>query len=134
MLVLSRDCDTAVKIGSGIRIKVLSIQRQRVKLGVEAPNDVRIWREEVPVNDWKSNSSDARPIQFDTAFDSSGCRNVFDRPILVVGGEPEQAAFIRNILSDHGCKRVTVVSSGSKTMKVILESCETDDANVLADC
>jgi len=47
MLVLSRECDTAINIGPDIKIKVLSICRRRVKLGIDAPEHVRIWREEI---------------------------------------------------------------------------------------
>ncbi len=47
MLVLSRDCDTAIRIGPTIRVKVLSIRKHRVKLGIEAPGAVRVWREEL---------------------------------------------------------------------------------------
>ncbi len=47
MLVLSRDCDTAIRIGPDISVKVLSIRKQRVKLGVEAPSTVRVWRDEI---------------------------------------------------------------------------------------
>ena len=47
MLVLSRKCDTAVRIGSNIEVKVLSIRNRQVKLGIDAPRSVRIWRDEL---------------------------------------------------------------------------------------
>ena len=47
MLVLSRDCDTAIRIEPDITIKVLAIHKHRVKLGIDAPSNVRIWREEL---------------------------------------------------------------------------------------
>jgi carbon storage regulator len=47
MLVLSRKRDTAVRIGPNIEVKVLSIRNQQVKLGIEAPNGVGIWRDEI---------------------------------------------------------------------------------------
>ena len=47
MLVLSRKRDTAVRIGRNIEIKVLAIRNRRVKLGIDAPSGVRIWREEI---------------------------------------------------------------------------------------
>lgn len=40
MLVLSRNRDSEIHIGTGIVVKVLSIRNQRVKLGIEAPDDV----------------------------------------------------------------------------------------------
>ena len=47
MLVLSRKRDTAVRIGPNIEVKVLSIRNGQVKLGIDAPNGVRIWRDEI---------------------------------------------------------------------------------------
>ncbi len=47
MLVLSRSLDTAIRIGPNIRVKVLSLRKGQVKLGVEAPDAVHIWREEL---------------------------------------------------------------------------------------
>ena len=38
MLVLSRECDTAIQIGPNITVEVLSIQKQRVKLVTDAPS------------------------------------------------------------------------------------------------
>ena len=47
MLVLSRKQDTSVVIGSGIEVKVLSICRGSVKLGIDAPPEVPIRRNEL---------------------------------------------------------------------------------------
>ena len=47
MLVLSRKRDTAVRIGSNIEVKVLSIRNRRVKLGIDAPSSARIRRDEL---------------------------------------------------------------------------------------
>lgn len=47
MLVLSRRRDTAIQIGRDIKVTVLSIRNREVKLGIDAPRDVRIWRDEL---------------------------------------------------------------------------------------
>jgi carbon storage regulator CsrA len=47
MLVLSRKPDTAIRIGSNIEVKVLSIRNRQVKLGIDAPSSFRIWRDEL---------------------------------------------------------------------------------------
>jgi carbon storage regulator len=47
MLVLSRKPNQGVCIGDHIHITVLSIERGRVKLGIEAPDEVRIDRDEL---------------------------------------------------------------------------------------
>jgi len=47
MLVLTRKDGEAVLIDGVIRVKVLSIQGSRVKLGFVAPPDVTVQREEI---------------------------------------------------------------------------------------
>ena len=49
MLVLSRKLSESITIGDNITVKVLSIKNGIVRLGVEAPRDVRILREELKV-------------------------------------------------------------------------------------
>jgi carbon storage regulator CsrA len=46
MLVLSRKVGEEVVIGTSIRIKVLAVHGNRVRLGIVAPVTVSIWREE----------------------------------------------------------------------------------------
>jgi len=47
MLVLSRRPDTAIQIGDDVKVTVLSIRRRQVKLGIDAPSGVSIWRQEI---------------------------------------------------------------------------------------
>ena len=47
MLVLSRKQDEKIIIGDSITLMVISIQGDKVRLGIEAPKDVSIHREEV---------------------------------------------------------------------------------------
>ena len=47
MLILSRRTDEAVLIGDDIRLIVLSTDGETVKLGIEAPSDIAILREEI---------------------------------------------------------------------------------------
>ena len=47
MLVLSRKADEAVVIGDDIRIVVLSIDSDRIRIGIDAPKTMRIFREEL---------------------------------------------------------------------------------------
>ena len=47
MLVLSRRVGEEIVIGDGIRVTVVAVQGDRVRLGVTAPNDVRVDRLEV---------------------------------------------------------------------------------------
>ncbi|MEW6501085.1 MAG: carbon storage regulator CsrA [Thermodesulfobacteriota bacterium] len=47
MLVLARKVGEAIAIGDGITVRVLEIKGGQVKLGVEAPVDVAVHREEI---------------------------------------------------------------------------------------
>jgi carbon storage regulator len=47
MLVVTRKPGEAVSIGAGIRVVVLSVEGERVRLGIDAPRDVPIHRSEI---------------------------------------------------------------------------------------
>ena len=47
MLVLSRKCGEVITIGNGITVMVLAVDGNRVKLGVAAPAEVPVHREEI---------------------------------------------------------------------------------------
>ena len=47
MLVLSRKANEKILIGDDIEVVVVAILGDRVKLGVKAPNDIPVHREEV---------------------------------------------------------------------------------------
>ena len=47
MLILSRRPGDAIVIGDGIRVVVLECDRRGVRLGIEAPPEVSILREEI---------------------------------------------------------------------------------------
>jgi len=47
MLVLSRKVGERLVIGNDVVVQVVAIQGNRIRLGIEAPVGVGIWREEV---------------------------------------------------------------------------------------
>jgi carbon storage regulator len=47
MLVLTRKSEEAVRIGEGITVTVLEIRGNQVRIGIDAPAEVRIYRKEV---------------------------------------------------------------------------------------
>lgn len=47
MLILSRKLEEAIWLGDNIKIKIMGIEKGSVKLGIEAPSDVTILRQEL---------------------------------------------------------------------------------------
>lgn len=47
MLILSRKKDQKIMIGDGIEIWVVDIRGDTVKLGIKAPREVKVFRQEV---------------------------------------------------------------------------------------
>ncbi len=54
MLVLSRRTGQGLRIGDAIRVTVVTVDGQYVRLGIEAPPDYKILREEL----WRSVAAD----------------------------------------------------------------------------
>lgn len=47
MLILSRKIDQKIKIGDSITLTIIDVKGDQVKIGVEAPSDVKVYRQEV---------------------------------------------------------------------------------------
>jgi carbon storage regulator len=47
MLVLSRKKDETIVIDGNIKVTVVEIVGNRIRLGIEAPKEVPVWREEL---------------------------------------------------------------------------------------
>ena len=51
MLVLGRKVGEAIDIGEGVRVTVLAIKGNRVRIGIDAPDHIQIRREELQWQD-----------------------------------------------------------------------------------
>ncbi|MBQ2313658.1 MAG: carbon storage regulator CsrA [Treponema sp.] len=47
MLILSRKVDEKIKIGNDITLTIIEVRGEYVKVGVEAPKNVKVFRQEV---------------------------------------------------------------------------------------
>ena len=61
MLVLSRMKDESIMVGDGIRIVVVDIRGDKVRLGISAPGDVKIFRSEIYEEIQRQNLEAAQP-------------------------------------------------------------------------
>jgi carbon storage regulator len=65
VLVLSRKTNQSITIGSDIRIVVVELERDHVKLGIEAPRGLRVHRSEVPAGSVGKHSDAGNPRDAD---------------------------------------------------------------------
>jgi len=63
MLVLTRKLGEVIRVGDAVTVRVLEVRGNQVRLGVEAPADVRIYREEVyrAIQEERGEEGAARP-------------------------------------------------------------------------
>jgi carbon storage regulator CsrA len=73
MLVLSRKIDEQIIIGDNVRVTVVSIRGNQVRLGFEAPPSVPIFREELHPEASHHPLSSGRPRE---ALDRGDCASV----------------------------------------------------------
>jgi len=113
MLILSRKPEERVLIGKNVTISVVSVQGNRVRLGIDAPSDVRVLRGELessavaPNADRESppggspSGSDARPPR-----------------VLVIDDSDSDRAIIRRLLGGTECELLEA-TSGSEALTVL---------------
>jgi carbon storage regulator CsrA len=111
MLVLSRKDGDAIHVGVDIVVRVLEIGRSQVKLGIEAPESTRIWREEL------SDRFDGGllPTTQSTGRPSAGRKT----EILLVEDNPDHAELISRVLRDAEPVEVAVVQSGEAAIDLL---------------
>jgi carbon storage regulator CsrA len=61
MLVLTRKLQEKICIGDNITVTILRVKGQQVRIGIEAPRDVRVIRGELPPNPTARQEADAAP-------------------------------------------------------------------------
>ncbi|MFV1967421.1 MAG: response regulator [Pirellulaceae bacterium] len=110
MLVLSRNRESGLHIGPDITVKVLSINRQAVKLGIEAPQSLRVWRDELaPMVEEHPAHCSTGPIQ----------QTVGMRIVLVVEDDPGHAKLIRKALCQQQGTMVTVAGTAGGALDAL---------------
>ena len=105
MLVISRCLNSAVRIGENVTIKVLRIGQKRITLGVDAPPEVTVRRDEV----------------VDAARPANGGADLpgLDLRVLVVEDTPVHALLIERVLSRRGVKNIVRTSCGEDAIRLL---------------
>ena len=70
MLVLTRKSNQSIMIGDDIEVSVLSIMGEKVRIGIQAPRDIPVFRKEVYLE-----------IQQENAAESAGARDQVDEAL-----------------------------------------------------
>ena len=65
MLILTRKLGESITIGDSIRVSVLGIRGRQVRLGIDAPSDVVVHREEIYVKIQEENRKAAGNVKSD---------------------------------------------------------------------
>ncbi len=77
MLILTRRIGETIVIGNDIKITVLGVKRNKLRLGVNAPKDVSVHREEIYE---KIQCEKASGAGTDAAFDTDSRGNLSSAP------------------------------------------------------
>ena len=80
MLVLTRKSNQSIMIGDDIEVSVLAIMGEKVRIGIQAPRDIPVFRKEVYIE-----------IQEEGADGSKGARDEVDAALRSLGstGQPQ---------------------------------------------
>ena len=65
MLVLTRKIGESIKINEDVKITVIDLKGKSIRLGIDAPRETKIYREEVFLRIKEQNKSAASSQQFD---------------------------------------------------------------------
>jgi len=71
MLVLSRKANETIQVGDNVTITILKSKGNTVRLGIDAPRDVRVMRGEVLARDESDGKTVIETIKFDRNVDAS---------------------------------------------------------------
>ena len=69
MLVLTRKGNQSIMIGDEIEVSVLAIMGEKVRIGIEAPRSIPVFRKEVYVDIQRDRAEKEDPAEVDEALD-----------------------------------------------------------------
>ncbi len=85
MLILTRKHHQAINIGDTIKITVLCCKHGQVKFGIEAPDDIKVWREEIYEKIQEEQEVQKLEALIDGFEESKTSRNSIRREALKLG-------------------------------------------------
>jgi len=88
MLILTRKVDQAIVIQGNILVTVLRVERDRVKLGISAPQEITVLREELLLRDARTNKQEGPANTGEKDTPPSSHLHFFNRP----GSRPSESS------------------------------------------
>lgn len=90
MLVLKRQMGEKVRIGDDVVLTVVHLSRRHVRIAIDAPRDVTIWRDEL--GEWSDAKRPRNAIEAAKSAGDNGCNTVFDdcycKPAIPCDAQP----------------------------------------------
>ena len=76
MLVLTRKSNQSIMIGDDIEVSVLAIMGEKVRIGIQAPRDIPVFRKEVylEIQDERVGAAVDAVVEVDSALEDLGSR------------------------------------------------------------
>lgn len=100
MLVLTRKAQEEILIGDSIRISIVRIKGNTVRLGIEAPRDVRVVRAELPPHEREGSGADRQEsLLGDESGDDDGSGEVAAVKLTPALKNPRVQAVLRTMLA-----------------------------------
>jgi len=88
MLVLTRKSNQSIMIGDDIEVSVLSIMGEKVRIGIQAPRDVPVFRREVYLEIQQERGAAADGDGDGDGVSGAGASTEVDRALRTLGGDP----------------------------------------------
>ena len=86
MLVLTRKSNQSIMIGDDIEVSVLSIMGEKVRIGIQAPRDIPVFRKEVYLEIQEERAETAATSGGTATTSGSGLRAEVDSELRKLGG------------------------------------------------
>lgn len=106
MLVISRCLNSAIRIGENVKVKVLRLGQRRVTLGIDAPPEVQVRRDELTVEG--ISNGEHPPVTPE-----------LDLRVLVVEDTPVHSLLIERVLSKRGVRNIVRTSTGEDAIRLL---------------